>query len=35
VLSTEGKSADEIKAQARAALAGLFAAQDRDAETDS
>lgn len=35
VISTEGKSTDEIKAQARSALAGLFAAQHRVKDTDS
>jgi hypothetical protein len=35
VVSTEGKTAEQIKTEARSALAGLFAAQDRDKDTDS
>jgi hypothetical protein len=35
VVSTEGKTAEQMKAEARSALAGLFATQDRAKDTDS
>lgn len=35
VVSTEGKTAEQMKAEARSALAHLYAAQDRAKNTDS